>query len=197
MASDSCCCRGAQIHRDEKINFPSFLSAEEDINHKSSIGIFGLQVIIMLTSALQKKWIMQLMVLIYLLLSFSAANATFWCQTDENPPQLEVNPIGQCQVKCSSDSELLQQRSKISQSANPFFSQVEDCLDSPAFTSTLPSSKSTDLLKKNPASPFDTTYLPHIPELNLGMTHLASRILPGNLLELQRLKVLRTVVLLR
>jgi len=151
----------------------------------------------MLTSALQKKWIMQLMVLIYLLLSFSAANATFWCQTDENPPQLEVNPIGQCQVKCSSDSELLQQRSKISQSASPFFLQVEDCLDSPALTSTLPSSKSTDLLKKNPASPFDTTYLPHIPELNLGMTHLASRILPGNLLELQRLKVLRTVVLLR
>ena len=151
----------------------------------------------MLTRALQTKGIMQLMVLIYLLLSFGTANAAFWCHTDEDSSHLKVNPIGKCWVNCSPESELLQQGLKIPQSANFSFSQGDDCLDSPVFTSALPSSKPTDLLNKNLASSFDTIYLPYTPELNLGITHLANHIMPGYLPESQTLKVLRTVVLLR
>lgn len=151
----------------------------------------------MLTRALQTKWIIQLMLLIYLLLSFGIANATFWCQEDESSSHLEVNPIGKCWVNCSPNSELLQQGFKVPQSASLSFSQGADCFDSPIFTSALPSSKSTDLLTKNLASSFDTTYLPYTPGLNLGVTHLANHILPGYLSESQTLKVLRTVVILR
>jgi hypothetical protein len=151
----------------------------------------------MLTSALQKKWIMQLMLLIYLLLSFGTANAAFWCHADENSSHLKVNPIGKCWVNCSADSELLQQDSKIPQSSSLSFPLDDDCLDSPVFTSALPASKLSDLLNKNFVTSFDTTYLSHTPELNFGVTHLANHNLPGYLPEYQTLKVLRTVVLLR
>lgn len=151
----------------------------------------------MLTSVLQKKWIMLLMVLIYLLLSFGTANATFWCHSDEDSSHLKVNPIGKCLVNCSADSELPQQGSKIPQSASLSFSLGDDCLDSPVLTSTLPSPKLSDLLIKNLAASFDTTYPPYTPELNLVVTPLARHNLPGYLTEHQTLQVLRTVVLLR
>ncbi len=151
----------------------------------------------MLISALQKKGIMQLMVLIYMLLSLGTANATFWCHTDENSSHLKVNPIGKCWVNCSSDSELFQHSSKIPESASLSFSPGDNCLDSPVLTSVLPSSKPTDLLNKNLASSSDTTCLPHIPELSLGNTHLANHLRSGYSPESQTLKVLRTVVLLR
>lgn len=151
----------------------------------------------MLTSTLQKKWIMQLMVLIYLLLSFGTANAAFWCHSDEDSSHLKVNPIGKCLVNCSADSELPQQDSKIPQSASLSFSLDDDCLDSPVFTSALPTSKLSDLLNKNLVTSFDTTYLSHTPELNLRVTHLANHNLAGCLPECQTLQLLRTVVLLR
>ncbi|MFO7766588.1 MAG: hypothetical protein R6V33_09170 [Pelovirga sp.] len=151
----------------------------------------------MLTSALQKKWIMQFMVLIYLLLSFGTANAVFWCHADENSSHLKLNPIGKCWVKCSSDSELLQQGSEIPQSASLSFSPGDDCLDSPVFTSALPASKLSEPVNKNLSTSFDTTYLSHTPELNLGLAQLAKLNLPGYLPEYETLQVLRTVVLLR
>lgn len=151
----------------------------------------------MLTSALQKKGIVQLMVLIYMLLSLGTANAAFWCHTDEESSHLKVNPIGKCWGNCSADSELPQQGSKIPPSASLSFSSGDDCLDSPVLTSALPSSKLSDLLNKNLATSFDTTYLAHTPGLNLGGTHLTRRHLPGYLPEDQTLQVLRTVVLLR
>ncbi len=152
----------------------------------------------MLTNALQKKWIMQLMVLIYLLLSFGTANAAFWCHADENSSHLKVSPVGKCWVSCSPDSELLQQGSTITQPTGLSSSPGDDCLDSPVFTSALPTSKLSDLLDSNVASSFDTSYLSHIPELNLGAALLTSHNPPGyRLPEYQRLQVLRTVVLLR
>ncbi len=150
----------------------------------------------MLTSALQTKWIIQLMVLIYMLLSLGTANAVFWCHTDENSSHLKVNPIGKCWVNCSPDSELLHHASKIPQSASLSFSLGDDCLDSPVFTSALPSSKSTDLLNKNLASSFDTIYYHRTPELNSGIKHLANHLLSGYSPDSQTLKALRTVVLL-
>lgn len=148
----------------------------------------------MLTRALQTKWIMQLMLLIYLLLSFGIANSTFWCQEDENSSHLEVNPIGKCWVNCSPETELLQQSLKISQSTGLSFLLGDDCLDSPVVTSALSSSKSTDLLTKNLSSSFDTTYLPNTPGLSLGITHLTNH---THLPEFQGLQVLRTIILLR
>ncbi|MBD1401605.1 hypothetical protein [Pelovirga terrestris] len=174
-----------------------FISNDGYKSSVASLEFSSFQVIVMLTSALQKKWILQWMVLIYLFLSFGTANAAFWCHTDEDSSHLKVNPIGKCLVNCSADSELPQQGSKIPQSANLSFSLGDDCLDSLVFTSALPTSKLSTLLIKNSAASLDTTYLSHAPGLNLGGTHLARRTPPGHLPEHQTLQVLRTVVLLR
>lgn len=150
----------------------------------------------MLTSVLQKKRIMRLMALIYLFLSFGTVNATFWCQADENFSHLELNPIGKCWVNCVSDSAEFQQGLTIPQSTS-FSLQGDDCLDSPVFTSVLPTSKPTDLLNKSLASSFATTHLPHISELNLEIKGLVNHSLLVYLPEPQTLTALRTVVLLR
>ncbi len=150
----------------------------------------------MLTNVLQTKWIVRLMVLIYLLLSFNAANATFWCQADEDS-HLEVNPVGQCWVDCSPGSEALQPGWKGPQPASSSYTPGDDCLDLPVFTSVLPNSKKAGLLHKNPASLFATHHLPAVPELNLEITGLVNPLLSDYLPEAQTLTVLRTVVLLR
>lgn len=151
----------------------------------------------MLTSALQTKWIMQLMVLVYLLLSFGTANAAFWCQTDESSSHLKVNPIGKCWENCSSDDGGFQQGFKISQSARFSLSQGEDCHDFPVITSALLTSKPTSLLNKSLESSCGTLNLPHVPELNVKIKGLVNHSRPVYLPEPQTLKILRTVVLLR
>jgi hypothetical protein len=147
----------------------------------------------MLTSALQTKWILRLMALIYLLLSFGTANATFWCQADEKSPHLELNPIGQCSSDTGDSRHGLKTLEAESVSSLP----GEDCLDSPVFTSTLPTSKPTSLLNKAPVDSFCTISLPHILELSLELQGLVNHSLSACLPEIQPLKALRTVVLLR
>jgi hypothetical protein len=133
------------------------------------------------------------MALIYLLLSFGTANATFWCQADEKTPHLELNPIGQC----SSDAGDYRHGLKTLEAEAVSSLPGEDCLDSPVFTSTLPTSKPASLLNKTPADSFCPTNLPHILELSLEMRGLAKHSLSARLPEPHPLKALRTVVLLR
>lgn len=147
----------------------------------------------MLTRSLRTKWFLRLMTLIYLLLSFGNANAAFWCQVDEESSHLELNPFGQC----SSDEGVYQHGLKTI--AAEAFSSLpgEDCLDSPAFTSTLPTSKPTNLLNKAPDDSFNTTNLAHIPGLSMERQGLFNHSLSACLPEPHPLKALRTIVLLR
>lgn len=151
----------------------------------------------MLTGALRKKRIMQLMVLIYMLLSMGTANAAFWCHTGENSSHLKVNPIGKCWVNDSPDSELLQQCPKAPRSTDLHSSPGDDCLDSPVLSSALPASKLPEILDRNPATSCDTTYLSHTSALNSEVKGLVNHSPPVYLPESQRLQVQRTVVLLR
>ncbi|HMB16065.1 MAG TPA: hypothetical protein VKN62_07090 [Pelovirga sp.] len=151
----------------------------------------------MLTIALQTKWILRLMVMVYLLLSVGTANATFWCHSDESSSHLELNPVGKCWDTCSPDSGKFQQGLKTLKAEGVSSLPEDDCLDTPVFTSTLPTSKPTSLLDTNPSSSFDTTNLSHILELSLEIKGLVNYSLPAYLPEPHRLKVLRTAVLLR
>jgi len=151
----------------------------------------------MLTSALQKKWILRLMVMVYLLLSFGTANATFWCHSDENSSHLELNPAGKCWDIGSPDSGEFQHGMTTLKAEDVSSLPEGDCLDTPVFTSTLPTSKPANLLNINPTDSFGTTNLSHIPALNSERKGLVTHSLPAYQPEPHRLKALRTVVLLR
>ena len=147
----------------------------------------------MLTRALQTKWVLRLMTLIYLLLSFGTANAAFWCQAGEKSPHLELNPIGQC----SSDAADYRHDLNILKAEAVSSLPGEDCSDSPAFTSTLPTSKPTSLPSKTPADSFCLNNLVQAPGLSLEMQGLSNHSLSACLPEPHPLKALRTIVLLR
>lgn len=150
----------------------------------------------MLTSSLHTRWITRFFVLIYLLLSFSTANASFWCLEEESSSHLESSPIGKCWTNCPPDSDATQKASVITQTAVYLSEQEEDCLDSPVYTSALTSSQRTSTPNRILATDFDTHDLLHIPNLSLEATRFAYLSLPSQLPAPQTLKALRTVVLL-
>jgi len=136
-------------------------------------------------------------VMVYVLLSFGTANATFWCHSDENSSHLELNPAGKCWDICSPDSGEFQQGLKTLKSEGISSLPKNDCLDTPVFTSTLPASKPISLLNINPASSFVTTNVSQTLALDLEFKGLVNHSLSAYLPEPHTLKVLRTVVLLR
>lgn len=150
----------------------------------------------MLTSSLHTKWIMRFFVLIYLLLSFGTANASFWCQADESSSHLESSPIGKCWTNCPPNTDTTQQTTVTSQTAIFSSGQEGECLDSPVYTSALTSSQRTSTPNKVSATDFDTDDLHHIPNPSVEVTRFANLSLPTHLPAPQTIKALRTVVLL-
>ena len=148
------------------------------------------------TCSLHTKWITRLFVLIYLLLSLSTANASFWCHDEERSSHLESNPIGKCWTNCPPDTDATQLTSATTQSAVFSSEQGDDCLDSPVYTSALTSSHRTNAPTRILATDYDTINLPHIPNLSIEVTHFANLNLPAHLSVPQTIKALRTVVLL-
>jgi hypothetical protein len=150
----------------------------------------------MLTSRLHTRWITRFFVLLYLLLSFSTANAAFWCQGEQDSPHLESSPIGKCWTNCSSeDASLLQDKAH---SGVPlFWSAPEDeCLDSPVYSSVLPSSVRTNSATRIAAIDFDSVHIPFITTSGSAATHFGFQKPPFQLPATQTLAALRTVVLL-
>jgi hypothetical protein len=150
----------------------------------------------MLTSSLHTKWIMRFFVMIYLLLSFSTANASFWCLDEESSSHLESNPIGRCWTDCLPNTDTTQQTTLTTQTAVFSSGQEDECLDSPVYTSALTSSQRTSTPNKVFATDFDTDDLHHIPNLSVEVTRFANLSLPTHLPAPQTIKALRTVVLL-
>ncbi len=150
----------------------------------------------MLTSSLHTKWIMRFFLMIYLLLSFSTANASFWCLDEESSSHLESSPIGKCWTNCPPDTDANLQAIVTTQAAVFSSEQGEDCLDSPVHSSALTSSQRTSTPNKVFTNDFDKDDLPHIPNLSVEGTRFANLSLPTHLPTPQTLKALRTVVLL-
>jgi hypothetical protein len=122
----------------------------------------------MLASTLHTKWVTRLFVLIYLLLSFSTANAFYWCKEEASSSHLETNPIGQCWTDCSSNATAFQQNLETTQTEA--FSPVPGagCLDSPVSASLLTSSNRMSPLNRLFATPFYSVNFLHNPALGLG-----------------------------
>ncbi|MDA3904222.1 MAG: hypothetical protein PF441_12345 [Desulfuromusa sp.] len=151
----------------------------------------------MLTHTLHAKWITRFFVLIYLLLSFSTANASFWCQRVESHSHLEFNPVGQCWAVCHTIDDELQQSEKVAQTGL-FLSVVEeDCLDSPVYSSVITPSNRTSPLSKMTATDIDQTHLPFIPAQKSGVARFANLSLASQLPPPQAVMALRTVILLQ
>ncbi len=150
----------------------------------------------MLTNALHTKWIMRFFVMIYLLLSFSSANASFWCLDEESSSHLESNPIGKCWTDCPPNTDTTQQTAVTTQAAVFSSGQEGDCLDSPLHSLALTSSQRTNMPSKVLGPDFDTDTLFHIPSLSVEVTRFANLSLPTHLPATQAIKALRTVVLL-
>lgn len=150
----------------------------------------------MLTNSLHTKWIMRFFVMIYLLFSFSTANASFWCLDEENSAHLESTPIGKCWTNCPPNSDTTRQTTVTTQIAISTSGQGGECLDSLVYPSALTSSHRTSTLNKVLATDFSTDDLPHIPNLNAAVTSFANLSISTYLPAPQTIKTLRTVVLL-
>ncbi len=150
----------------------------------------------MLTRTLHTKGVTQFFVLIYLLLSFSTANASFWCQGMESSFRLESNPVGKCWTACPPvDDEL--QYSEETTRTGVFLSVAEDvCFDFPVCSSVLPPQNRNSPASKFSATDIDPINLLFIPSHSLGAARFANPTLTFPLLPPQALTALRTVVLL-
>ena len=150
----------------------------------------------MLKSSLHVKLITRFFVLIYLLLSFSTAHASFWCLDEESSPHLESSPIGKCWTNCPGNTDAGRQSIVTTQAAVFLSEQVDDCLDSPAYTSAVTSSHRTNTPNRIFATDFDTVTLSSISAPGLEVTRFANLSRPADLPIPQKIKVLRTVILL-
>lgn len=149
----------------------------------------------MSTGALQARWITRFFMLIYLLLSISTANASFWCHGAQNASHLESNPIGKCWTVCAPENAVLQGLE--SAPADVAWSMPQDgsCLDSPVYSSVLTSSHRTNPLGRILVADIDAVDPASLPDSDVLTSRFAGLSRPPLLPVPQALTALRTVVL--
>lgn len=104
---------------------------------------------VMLTATLHKRWLTRFFVLSYLLLSLGTANASFWCHEEENSSRLEFNLTGRCWTSCNTLEEDFPYSGEAAAAAATLGSAVGvDCLDTPVHSSTITRSNRTSPLNK-------------------------------------------------
>jgi len=150
----------------------------------------------MLTSTLHTTWITRFFVLIYLLISVSTTNASFWCQESESTSHLESNPVGECWAVSPLEKDELLCCEEIPEPGVFLSVQGEDCFDYPAYPSVLSSSNRTSPLSKIATIDIALITLPFTPSTDSGVARFANLTLASHLPHLQALTALRTVVLL-
>jgi hypothetical protein len=135
---------------------------------------------------------MRLFVLIYLLLSFSTANASFWCLEEQSSPHLKSSPIGKCWTDCDpADSTLQPAKTELF-----WATDEEDCLDSPIYSSALTSTPRTNLANRIAVLDSNSLNPPLIANPGLEVSRFVNLNLPSRLPTTQAISALRTVVLL-
>ncbi|MDX2496164.1 MAG: hypothetical protein QNK27_14480, partial [Desulfuromusa sp.] len=128
----------------------------------------------MLTSTLHTTWVTRFFVLVYLLISVSTANASFWCQKSDGSSHLESNPVGECwTVSPLVEDELL----CCGESSQPgvFLSvQGDDCFDSPVYSSVITPSNRNSPRSKIATTDIDLFNLPFVPTNSVGIARFAN-----------------------
>ena len=151
----------------------------------------------MLTSTRQTKWIARFYVLIYLLLSTSAANASFWCQGAEASSHLESSPAGKCLADCALDAEAPQFRNATIKTAATLSGMAAaDCFDSPACLSALPPSNQSSPRSKVAVIDLCTSDLFLFSAINSNYVNAGNPSFIFQLPPRQAMTALRTVALL-
>lgn len=151
----------------------------------------------MLTRTLHTKWFTRFFLLIYLLLSFSTANASFWCQGAENTSRLEFNSFGQCFNNCQPVDDESQHGEKATTTGVFWSALVWDCFDSPVYSSIITPSNRTSPLSKIAAPDIASVNSSFIPAQIIVAARYANLTFATQLPTPHALTTLRTVVLLR
>jgi len=149
----------------------------------------------MLIDPLQKKWVAQLFLCIYLLLITSTGNTFFWCMDAETNLHLESNSGGKCWTPCLSESEEHQVNEQAPNASGALSSDLGDCFDSPAYSSVTTHSTKSRTKNKVTATDVNASRPSFTPTQHLGAesgTPSLAHLLPPR----QTLSALRTVVLL-
>ena len=130
--------------------------------------------------------------LIYLMMSFSTANASFWCLEEQSSPHLQSSPIGKCWTDCDPENPTLQP----AKGELAWTTSEEDCLDSPVHSSALTSTLRINSLNRIAAVDIDSIYPPIIVNMELGDSRIINSNFHSRLPTSQSLEALRTVIFL-
>ena len=150
----------------------------------------------MLTSTLHTTWITRFFVLIYLLISVSTANASFWCHDSDSTSHLESNPVGECWAVSPLEEDEFLCCEAITKTGVFLSVQGESCFDYPVYSSVLTPSNRTSPLSKIATTDIALINLSFIPSKDSGVARFANLILASQLPRPQSLTALRTVILL-
>jgi len=151
----------------------------------------------MLANTLHTKWVTQFLVLLYLLITVTTANGSFWCQESGNPSHLESNPAGECWDLSPSEEDKPVCCEEIITPGVFLSVQEEDCFDSPAYSSILTRSNRTSPLSKISITDTVSIAQPFNPSTDSGIARFANLTPASQLPPPQALTVLRTVILLQ
>lgn len=152
----------------------------------------------MLTRTLHTTWITRFFVLIYLLISVTPVNASFWCQKAESTSHLELNPAGECWVVAplEEDGDGDQCCEEVPKPGVSLSVQGKSCFDYPAYSSVLTPSNRTTPLSKIVTTDITLTALHFISFKDSGAVRSANLTLASQLPRAQFLTAIRTVILL-
>jgi hypothetical protein len=150
----------------------------------------------MVASHTHKKWFAKVLLLIYLILSTSTVNASFWCQGPEMSSHLETNPAGRCLTSCFTETDENPFLEPIQKQTVTISNEMENCSDSPALFSAIASSNQSVQRIKIAATVIAITYDLYNPTKNLATTKAKERLTSPLLPQRQALSALRSFVLL-
>jgi len=139
-------------------------------------------------------WVTRVFVLIYVLLGFSTANASFWCQGSATSSHLESNPIGECWNVCNVGND--EHSEETINEGIVLSAEASDCFDTPVHFSVITPSNRTSPLSKIATTDIDPITLPFNPAKSSMAVHLAKLAIPAQLPISQSLMALRTTILL-
>lgn len=150
----------------------------------------------MLINSLHKRWVMRFFVLIYLLLSFSTASASFWCHGEQRSSYLESGPVGRCWTACGSEGVRLKDHTELNKAELSRMMPGDDCLDLQVYSSALTSSTRSNVPHRIVVLDIDPADYPFVTLPGFEASPVIKQSIPSRLPPTQTSAALRTIVLL-
>jgi hypothetical protein len=149
---------------------------------------------VMLTSPLHTIWVARFFILIYLLISVSTANASFWCHEPGSSPHFESNPAGECfPARPAENDECCE---KTTEPGVLLSVQMEGCFDAPVYSSVITPANRTSPLNKITATDLSQINPRRTLIKSSGTAHVFDLSIASKLPLSQTLKALHSVILL-